>query len=114
MRITGLLLLLVLWASPAQAAGTYYVSGNDVWEVCKEREQKITGARLACIGIVSAFADTMKASNKACLPDGTNVLQVRAVFTAYLEELPEVRTYPAILLAHLALSEVWPCPAEGQ
>ena len=114
MRLFGILLVLALWASPADAQERWiHQRGNVVWDYCKNEgglswEDGVSWG--FCLGTATACADALESMGQACQPLGTTDQQVRNVFVKYLKDHPEERHEVAVDLAYRAFAEVWPCP----
>jgi Rap1a immunity proteins len=102
------------FVSPAVAA---LISGNELYKYCQK-----DATRAICLGYISGVADvTQLIATKAeedevsrslafCRPVGVTNGQLVDVVMTYLEETPEDRHLPALVVILAALRQPWPCP----
>ena len=93
------------------SASTAQVSGNQVFEGCKQSEtNRSSFERGVCTGIVmtiASFGDVLPERN--CVPKEVSVNETARVFGLWLIRHPERLKEPAVDLAMYAFAEAWPC-----
>lgn len=87
---------------------TGFATGNNLLESCTAPTP--LGAGL-CSGYLQGVADTQIGPNfKGCLPEGTQMTQLKDAVVNYLRAYPAVRSEKASLVVLLAIQENWNCP----
>lgn len=109
MNVRTLTLILLLTGLPMHAHGDgYFLTGNEWHEMCR-------GDRVKAVIGSMALADGQEAhlGASACIRGTVTAKQVTDVFCRYLDEHPEERDAPAVLLWDKAAVSAWPCRAEA-
>lgn len=91
---------------PALAVGGFF-SGTTAIAFCGAS----TGPELNfCGGYVAGAVDAMEQSGKSfCFPTGVEVVQLRLVYTRYLQNNPAKLHLPAAELFSFSMAEAFPC-----
>jgi hypothetical protein len=93
------------------SASAAQVSGNRVFEGCKESEtNRASFERGVCTGIamaVASFGDALPERN--CVPKEVSANETARVLALWLVRHPERLREPAVDLAMYAFAEAWPC-----
>lgn len=84
----------------------FFVSGNDLYEVCQTKSAD-------CVGFITGVADALEAlpasMRGTCRPKGVALEQVLDFAVQTLRDNPTTRHEPAFDLLAKAFVETWPC-----
>ena len=108
MKKLALLLAILLLCGSAYAASYKgykfsQITGNDLVNMCKEKDGYGHGVCLGYVNGVSAL------QTKACIPKGVKFGQIRFVVLKYMRENPEQLHKDARMLIGQSLVVAWPC-----
>lgn len=94
----------------AQAQGTID-TGNSYLSLCENVKGDANFSSGVCIGYIQGFLDTsvLMRQGNSCIPAGVTNGQVWDLFVKYLQENPDKRHLPTIILLASATIEAWPC-----
>jgi hypothetical protein len=95
-----------LFLFPGIAQAEYFDTGNDLWNVCTDN---VAGHNYLCIGMSTAYFDTMLATGYQCAVPAGDRGQVRDVVLKYLSDNPGMRNMPASELAVTSLTTAFQC-----
>jgi hypothetical protein len=92
------------------------ISGNELFDRCRQSPADEIVAATACIAYTEGVADAMLDNQRhavhgfqACFPRGAGIRQFRDIVVQYLEEYPAQRHLLASSLVAKALSDAFPC-----
>lgn len=113
MNIRTLFLASTLVApAPAYA---YFDTGNDLYTNCSSEptDAKSTFNVGLCFGYIRGIADNMNLatdirSSPTCIPGGADTRQIKDVVMKYMDDHPDRRDMPAVMIVTLALVSAWP------
>jgi len=103
---SGMLLLGLVAAVPAQAQRVSTINGNRLIMLCHTAD--LTG----CDAYLAGFADAMAeepAPQRACIPRAVTTQQLRAVVLKLLHDMPEKRDLPAAEIVVHAYGRAFAC-----
>jgi hypothetical protein len=103
----------------SEAATAGFFTGNQLNELCKSANQ---GTQNACHGFLMGVADTLNGIEQmqkesvanVCLPEMVTGSQLALVWDKWTKQNPEGMHFEAWVIAMLAFSESFPCPASQQ
>ena len=102
--LVGIFAIFTLSAHAAEAL-RYSVSGNQLYSNCTSTND----AQAACMGFTTGSADQLSLDSKICASAEVTRGQIMDIVKTYLERNPELRHYPAAMLASAALRQALPC-----
>ena len=95
-------------AAQAPATASAFMTGNRLYEYCKDENAN-------CVGYVAGVADILSAQNGegihdgACAPDGMTIEQVIRAFQNYARDHPASLSFIGANVVLLGLREAFPC-----
>lgn len=105
-------------AFPAPAYA-YFISGNKLYEYCSSSTAPIDEAVKfsSCIGYVQASSDYLTLteqirSKPRCYPGDVTTRQLMDIVMKYMNDHPEDRSMPAVMVINLAIATAWPTCAD--
>lgn len=105
--------ILIFFGGPASA---YYLNGEDLFGYCKNPKNR--GDEIFCTGYITGIADmvsTFKGDRqdflgyRICTPVNANSRQIVDVIKLHLDQNPQERHKPAILIILGSLEKAFPC-----
>lgn len=105
----GVFIVAVLWPITAFSANDFFVSGDQLYDYCQEKNP-------SCTSYIAGAVDTLLIMGKlaitpkiVCLPRNAAVGQVVDTAVNYLQAHPEERKFNAASTALEALAKTFPC-----
>jgi len=109
--ISILLIASALIFSPRSEA--YFLSGNAMIGYIDQADEDegnlFDGLVLGFITGVHDSSEVLRSEQGICIPDNATVGQLRAIFTKFLKENPEIWDKPAWVTALVAFKVAFPC-----
>lgn len=107
--IGTLLIALALVFSPRSEA--YFLSGNQMIGYIEQANDGnlYDGLVIGFITGVHDSSEALRIEQGICIPENATIGQLRAVFTKFLKESPEIWDKPAWLTALVAFKVAFPC-----
>ena len=101
----------MLLAGEALAATPGYYDGNELCEKCTSSNAFDYGVCVGYVQVVSAYIDfdRVRQGMPQCLPSTTTAQQIFDEVVQYLQQQPQRRTDPALVLVLAAVSQAWNC-----
>ena len=110
LRLVAMAIAVALACLPTAARAD--LSGNELWNYCIGKNDLMV---FFCNGYVTAIAEAARPYGLGlyalhnCLPDDSTRRQTVEVVKRWLDQHPEQRHYPAVILVAKALAEAFPC-----
>ncbi len=103
---------LCIRAVNAQEPPPSFISGNQLWEICRI-QQNVELCRAFVVGVIDGVnwsAGATGGKGPYCYPKKIKMTRLQSVAVKWLEKHPNLRHQSAANLVVVALAETFPCP----